>query len=123
MKRIVTTLYLLFIVLTVYAQKDSIRIVSLLKDGAKQSERTCLPLYYAERLKGVPYVGQTLEINKTEQLVVNVHQLDCTTLVETCVALVLTTQQGSTQYADYCRNLTRIRYRGFPKPLFHPMDS
>ncbi len=68
-------------------------------------------VYYAEELLGIPYVAQTLEVNKEEKLVVNTRQLDCTTYVENCVALTLTTREGSTSYTDYKRNLTKIRYR------------
>lgn len=41
----------------------------------------------------------------------NLRQLDCTTFVETAIALALTHKQGSTRFEDYCRNLTTIRYR------------
>ncbi len=97
--------------LTVMAQ-DSLRVVSLLEKGAKeQPELSHLMVFYAESLLGIPYVAQTLEVNEEEELVVNTRQLDCTTYVELCVALTLTTRQGSTSYADFKRNLTTIRYR------------
>lgn len=91
--------------------KDSLKVVRLLHDGIKQPASTNLPLYYAHLLKGTPYVAATLEVNPNERLVVNLHQLDCTTLVETCLALTLTTQERSTRYEDYCKHLTRLRYR------------
>lgn len=90
--------------------EDSLLVVQLLKQGKQEATRP-LHLWYAHQLTGTPYVGQTLEVNPTEQLVVNLHQLDCTTFVETALALALTTQQGSTRYEDYCLNLTHIRYR------------
>lgn len=100
-----------------YTKADSVKVVKLLKEGIKhynvsKSKANARPLmlYYGHKLKGVPYVGSTLEVNKTEQLVVNLRQLDCTTLVETCLALTLTTKQGSVKWADYLRNLQRIRY-------------
>ena len=101
----------LLVTLCVNAQTDSTRVVALLQKGAKQPTGICLPLFYAEQLKGTPYVASTLEINQTEQLVVNLRQLDCTTLIETCVALGMTTHQHSTKYEDYCQNLAKIRYR------------
>jgi hypothetical protein len=85
-------------------------VEALLKKGVTQASAP-LHLWYARQLIGTPYVGQTLEVNPTEQLVVNLRQLDCTTFVETAIALAMTQKQGSTRYADYCRNLTRIRYR------------
>ena len=95
---------------TAHAQSDSLRVVRLLEQGRREATAP-LHLWYARQFIGTPYVGQTLEVNKTEQLVVNLHELDCTTFVETALALALTHQQGSTRYADYCQNLTRIRYR------------
>lgn len=92
------------------SQSDSARVEALLKKGVTQASAP-LHLWYARQLIGTPYVGQTLEVNPTEQLVVNLRQLDCTTFVETAIALAMTQKQGSTRYADYCRNLTRIRYR------------
>lgn len=95
-----------------YTRQDSLRVVELLSDGARQPQGTNLMLYYGHRLIGVPYVGQTLEVNPKEELVVNLRQLDCTTFVETVLALTLTTRAGSQKWNDYCQTLTRIRYRG-----------
>lgn len=92
------------------AQSDSARVVNLLKRGRTEGTAP-LHLWYARQLIGTPYVGQTLEVNKKEQLVVNLRQLDCTTFVETAIALALTHRQGSLRFEDYRRNLTRIRYR------------
>ena len=76
-------------------------------------------LYYAHQLEGIPYVAQTLEISKVEKLIINLRELDCTTLVENAFALALTTKQGSVQWSDYCRNLALIRYRN-GKPEGYP---
>ena len=92
------------------AQSDSVRVVRLLEKG-RQEAKAPLHLWYARQLIGTPYVAQTLEVNPTEQLVVNLRELDCTTFVETAIALALTQGQGSTRYEDYKKNLTRIRYR------------
>ena len=93
-----------------YTREDSLRVVRLLEQG-KQKATAPLHLWYAHQLVGTPYVAATLEINKTEELIVNLRQLDCTTFVETAVALAMTTRQGSTRFDDYCRNLEKIRYR------------
>ena len=91
-----------------YTPEDSLRIVRLLEQGQQQKDNPIL--FYAEQLKGMPYVAATLEVNPQEELIVNLRQLDCTTLVETALALALTTQQGSTSFDRYCQNLTKIRY-------------
>lgn len=96
---------------TVYTKQDSINVEKMLKEGAKQPKETCLMLYYANQLKGIPYVAATLEINPTEQLAINLTQMDCLTLVENCLALSLATKHGSTHFKDFCHWLERIRYR------------
>lgn len=94
-----------------YEQADSLAVVALLKKGAQQPKGENLMLFFANKLLNKPYVGKTLEVNPKEELAVNLRELDCTTLVENVVALVLTTRQGSTHFADFCKNLMCIRYR------------
>ncbi len=57
-----------------------------------------------------PYVGGTLE-HEPEELVVNLRELDCTTFVETVLALLWTAENGATSFRDYCNVLRQIRYR------------
>lgn len=90
----------------IYTQADSALVVKLLSMDTGKND----VLFYARQLKGVPYVASTLEMADPEQLVVNLHQLDCTTLVETTLALTLTKRQHSNSFADYCHNLLRLRY-------------
>jgi len=59
-----------------------------------------------------PYVGHTLEVGDMEQLVVNLRELDCTTFMETCVALSRAVGKGTPDFDSYCRELQYIRYRG-----------
>lgn len=93
-----------------YTREDSIKVVTLLRDAALQEKDTNLPLYFAGRLKGIPYVASTLEVNDREQLVVNLRGLDCTTLVETVVALTRAVRCSKAGFEDFCRELERIRY-------------
>lgn len=65
----------------------------------------------AKYFLGKPYVASTLEKNKKEKLVVNFEEFDCTTFVETCLALSLTLKSEQQTYENYCKNLTNIRYR------------
>lgn len=120
MKHLLTRISLLLAVVLTYAPtataltyqpSDSTTVVTLLQKGARQPAGENLMLFYANQLLGKPYVGQTLEVNPKEELAVNLRQLDCTTLVENVVALVLTTQQKSLRFSDFCRNLERVRYR------------
>lgn len=91
---------------TIYTAADSSRVVELLRMKPTGND----VLFYARKLKGIPYVASTLEVADPERLVVNLRELDCTTLVETTLALVLTKRQQSDSFADYCHNLQRLRY-------------
>ncbi len=93
-----------------YEREDSIRVVELLQKGRRQAADKNLVLYYAHQFLGIPYVGHTLEVNKEEELVVNLRELDCTTFVETVTALILTTKHGGITWQDYLRWLQTIRY-------------
>jgi len=91
----------------VYTAKDSARVCELLRMDAGAND----VLFFARKFIGLPYVAHTLEVADPEQLVVNLHGLDCTTYVETVLALALTYREGSDRFGDYCRNLERLRYR------------
>lgn len=93
-----------------YTREDSLKVVKLLGDARKDKPEN-LMVYYGMKLCGLPYVAHTLEVNDAEQLVVNLRQMDCTTLVETVLALSLTARDGSVKWEDYCRWLQTIRYR------------
>ena len=105
-----------------YSRDDSLRVVELLEKGAKTGKMVngqwlmvndpqSLTLFYARQLMDLPYVGQTLEINgKEEHLAINLHSLDCTTLVENVCALALTTSHGSKSWKDFLRWLRMLRY-------------
>lgn len=93
-----------------YRERDSLRVVQLLSMQVPAGENDVL--FYARRFIGVPYVAHTLEVADPERLVVNLRELDCTTYVETVLALAMTHRAGSKDFMDFCRNLERIRYRG-----------
>lgn len=92
-------------------KSDSTLVVRLLKEAKEQRGEEHRMLWFGKKFIGVPYVAHTLEKGNEEHLIVNLHELDCTTFVETVVALSLCDQQNKRSFEDYCRNLTRIRYR------------
>lgn len=94
-----------------YTREDSLTVVRLLEEGKTQPAGTNMPMFFAERLIGVPYVAATLEINDWEDLVVNLRQLDCTTLVENVVALTRTVRKTRPSFEAFCRELETIRYK------------
>lgn len=94
-----------------YDRADSIRVEALLRQGRELPADSSLMLFYARQFLGIPYVAHTLESpGGQERLVVNLRQMDCTTLVETVTALTLATRHGATGWQDYCRWLMAIRY-------------
>jgi cell wall-associated NlpC family hydrolase len=58
-----------------------------------------------------PYVGGTLERSEKEELIVNLHEIDCMTLVEYCLALARTVQSASPDWESFKQELRQIRYR------------
>ena len=72
----------------IYEKSDSIEVEQLL--AAPLQGDTIL--FYARHFLGRPYVGATLEVHDPEWLVVNLRGLDCTTLIETVLALSVTRQ-------------------------------
>ncbi|MDR1224345.1 MAG: DUF1460 domain-containing protein [Tannerella sp.] len=58
-----------------------------------------------------PYVASTLE-KEPEQLTVNLREFDCTTFVETVLALSHTVKSSAhPAFEDFCEKLQQIRYR------------
>ena len=100
-----------------YTQADSLRVVELLEKGSKElplkGDGGSLTLFYANQLMNQPYVAHTLEIkDREEHLAINLQSLDCTTLVENCCALALTTSHGSKNWKDFLSWLRKLRYDG-----------
>lgn len=94
-----------------YTRSDSLKVVRLLKMGKTFGQDENLMIRFARELKGLPYVGKTLDRNVNERLVVNLRQMDCTTYVENVLALAICTRKGLTTFRDFCRQLQLIRYR------------
>lgn len=75
---------------------------------------------------GKPYVGGTLEQGK-EHLVINLRELDCTTFVETCMALSVTMQSPDKSFAHFRQTVQKSRYRngvidGYSSRLHYSSD-
>ena len=96
-----------------YTQGDSIKICEKLARLYKNREkkRATLLVEAAKLFIGTPYVGGTLDKEREERLTVNASELDCTTLVETSLAMAMTVSDGKRDFATFCGNLKKIRYR------------
>lgn len=60
---------------------------------------------------GTPYAAATLENGPEEELVINLQEIDCTTFVETCLALARTIKSEKKDFLSYAEELENIRYR------------
>lgn len=69
-----------------------------------------LVLAVGKSFLGTPYLEKTLEIPGKEQVVINLMGLDCTTFVESVLALVYSLKKTSPQMADMEKALENFRY-------------
>lgn len=96
-----------------YEKKDSVTVVKMLQQAVNQSEKPDnWMLWFGKKLTGIPYVGGTLDRGNSEQLVVNLHELDCTTFVETVLAMTLCAEAHQTTFDAFCHYLRNVRYIG-----------
>ena len=58
-----------------------------------------------------PYLEQSLE-HEPEALVVNLREFDCTTFVESCLAIARTIRSGELNFQQFTSELKNIRYHG-----------
>lgn len=107
---------------------DTARITEFLLriDKAGIKNKNQLVTAAGECFLDVPYVGGTLE-GEQEQLTVNTEELDCTTFVETALAMAMTLESRRTSWRDYINNLESLRYRGgnvngYPSRLHYVSD-
>ena len=107
---------------------DTTAITAMLIEA--QSRRFANPearvSFFGHKFEGVPYVAHTLE-GEPEILTVMVDSLDCTTFVETALALAFTAGEQRSSWRDYVYNLRRLRYRGgetdgYPSRLHYIAD-
>ena len=72
---------------------------------------SCRTLHFAKQMLGVPYVAGTLDKNEEEKLVVSVDELDCTTFVETVLALTIADNRGEENFEGFKQALMHVRYK------------
>lgn len=82
--------------------------------------------FFARKFIDTPYGAHTLEV-EPEMLTVRIDSLDCTTFVETALALAVTTGEGRSSWRDFVYNLQKMRYRngevnGYPSRLHYICD-
>lgn len=92
-------------------EQDRIQVEKWLKEAIGLPQDSCRTLHFAKKMLGVPYVAGTLDGNEEEKLVVHVDQLDCTTFVETVLALCIADKRGERSFDGFKKALIDVRYR------------
>ena len=112
MKRIILIGIILFSFCSVQAhEQDSINVEKWLKEAISLPQDSCCTLHFAKQMLGVPYVAGTLDGNEEEQLVIRTDALDCTTFVETVLALCIADRRDARSFAGFKKALMDVRYR------------
>lgn len=107
---------------------DTLRLTQLLDQAAAQTfaNPEARVAFFGRAMIGTPYVAHTLEGDE-EILTVNLEELDCTTFIETAMALAYTVGETRRSWRDFVYNLRRMRYRngevdGYPSRLHYICD-
>ena len=97
----------------IYTKTDSLVFENYINEFSKYKTLPTnqLVLKTASFFLGKPYIASTLEISDTEKLIINLREFDCTTFVESCLALSLTLKSDNHSFSNYCNTLKQIRYR------------
>lgn len=98
-------------IITISANQDSIRIERWLDKAIYLPKDSCRTLHFARLMMGIPYVSGTLDMGECEELVVHTDCADCTTFVETVLALTIADASGCRTYDGFKSALLSLRYR------------
>jgi len=93
----------------VSSPRDSVIFLEKQKVAAQANSLTAKTLAVAQSFLGTPYTTGTLDRNATEQLVMNLRQLDCWTLMENSLAI---SQTGGDDFETYQSHVQQLRYWG-----------
>jgi hypothetical protein len=116
---------------TVCSLESKERLVQLMTELSKKDlsgdSMNSLHVEIGKWFLGTPYVEKTLELPGEEKLVINLQGLDCTTYLETVVALGQLAKNGNFTFDKYEASLEKLRYRngmntGYPSRLHYFSD-
>lgn len=99
------------------AESDSTKIIfdRIIQKAHSQKADTMnignLMVWLALNFEGTPYVGGTLETGDKETCIADFTGLDCVTLTENVLALARSIKKNKTDFRDFIKELTYIRYR------------
>jgi Protein of unknown function (DUF1460) len=93
-----------------YQQESDEDIYNRKVQNAKGVALDDFTLNIAKSFLNRPYKARTLEGNQNEKLVVNLREFDCSTFVESCIAMGLTYRKDDISFDKYQKYLQRLRY-------------
>jgi len=93
-----------------YFQESDEEIYNRKIQNAKGAALDDFTLNIAKSFLNRPYKSHTLEGNQNEKLVVNLREFDCSTFVESCIAMGLTYRKDDISFDKYQKYLQRLRY-------------
>lgn len=95
----------------IYEKEDSVFFENVIKEHSSTTfpEPGDRIISIAKEFYGKKYISGTLDRYNDEPLFISCNELDCTTFVETVLALSITEDNES--FDSVCQNLERIRYR------------
>ena len=93
-----------------YLQESDEEIYNRKIQNAKGVALDDFTLNIAKSFLNRPYKAHTLEGNQNEKLVVNLREFDCSTFVESCIAMGLTYRKDDISFEKFQKYLQRLRY-------------
>jgi hypothetical protein len=93
-----------------YLQESDEDIYNRKVQNAKGAALNNFTLNIAKSFLNRPYKAHTLEGSQTEKLMVNLREFDCSTFVETCIAMGLTYRKDDISFEKFKKYLQRLRY-------------
>ena len=111
-----------------YFQETDEEIYNRKIQNAKGAALDDFTLNIAKSFLNRPYKAHTLEGNQNEKLVVNLREFDCSTFVESCIAMGLTYRKDDISFEKFQKYLQRLRYykngkvRGFESRINYFSD-
>lgn len=108
-------------------KRDTGKIRNVLDKVAQIKDINERVINISREFVGTPYVGFTLNIPPEEQLYVNTSGVDCSTFVETVMALAMAAGSDNPDVETFLGKLRSLRYRngvtdGFPSRLHYISD-
>lgn len=93
-----------------YLQETDEDIFNRKVQNAKGVALDDFTLNIAKSFLNRPYKPRTLEGNQTENLVVNLREFDCSTFVESCIAMGLAYRKDDISFEKFKKYLQKLRY-------------